>query len=67
LGLSISYKNIARNQWLKYTETFVSELKVSQSDDLLNLEILTNAYETILQPLISLATIHGFSANWIYS
>ncbi|MDH6058423.1 HNH endonuclease domain-containing protein [Umezakia ovalisporum] len=67
LGLSISYKNIARNQWLKYTETFVSELKVSQSDDLLNLEILTNAYETILQPLISLATIHGFSANWVYS
>ncbi len=66
VGLNISYKNISKNQWLKYTEPFVSELKVSQADDLLNLEILTNAYERTIQPLSSLANIQGFSANWVY-
>ncbi|MDB9338750.1 MULTISPECIES: HNH endonuclease domain-containing protein [Cyanophyceae] len=66
VGLNISYENISKNQWLKYTEPFVSELKVSQADDLLNLEILKNAYERTIQPLSSLATIQGFSANWVY-
>ncbi|WP_347242437.1 HNH endonuclease domain-containing protein [Nostoc sp. FACHB-888] len=28
IGLTISYENISKNRWLKYTESFVSELKV---------------------------------------
>ncbi|KOP25471.1 hypothetical protein AMR41_17570 [Hapalosiphon sp. MRB220] len=67
IGLTIAYKNISKNQWLKYTESFVSELKVSQADDLLNLEILTNAYEITILSLISLATMQGFSPNWVYT
>ena len=67
LGLSVSHQNISENNWLKYTEAFVSDLKVNQVDDLLNLEILTNAYETNLQPLITLASNQGFSANWVYA
>jgi len=66
LGLNISYQNISQNQWCKYTEPFVSELKVNQYDDLLNINILINAYESTVKPLISLATNQGFSANWIY-
>ncbi|MDZ7961723.1 MAG: HNH endonuclease domain-containing protein [Aulosira sp. DedQUE10] len=67
IGLTISYENISKNQWLKYTESFVSELKVSQADDLLNLEVLSNAYKITTLPLISLATIQGFSPNWVYA
>ncbi|MEH2134326.1 MAG: HNH endonuclease domain-containing protein [Nostoc sp.] len=66
-GLTVAYQNISKNQWLKYTESFVSELKVSQADDLLNLEVLSKAYKTTTQPLISLATIQGFSPNWVYA
>ncbi|MBD6614803.1 helix-turn-helix domain-containing protein [Komarekiella sp. 'clone 1'] len=66
-GLTIAYENISNNQWLKYTESFVSELKVSQADDLLNLEVLIKAYRITTLPLISLATIQGFSPNWVYA
>ena len=67
LGLTVSYEHISQNKWLKDIEVFVSDLKVNQPDDLLNLEILTNAYETNLQPLITLASNQGFSSNWVYS
>ncbi|WZF18959.1 HNH endonuclease domain-containing protein [Nostoc sp. UHCC 0302] len=67
IGLNIAYANISRNQWLKYTESFVSELKVSQTEDLLNLEVLSKAYKITTLPLISLATMQGFSANWVYA
>ncbi|MBN4003507.1 HNH endonuclease domain-containing protein [Nostoc sp. LPT] len=67
IGLTIAYENISKNQWLKYTESFVSELKVSQADDLLNLDILSKAYKITTLPLISLATIQGFSPNWVYA
>jgi hypothetical protein len=67
LGLKISYDNIPKNKWLKDIEPFVSDLKVNQVDDLLNLEILSNAYETNLQPLITLASNQGFNANWVYA
>ncbi|MEA5600809.1 HNH endonuclease domain-containing protein [Nostoc sp. UHCC 0252] len=66
-GLTVAYENISKNQWLKYTESFVSELKVSQADDLLKLEVLSNAYKITTLPLISLATIQGFSPNWVYA
>ena len=67
LGLTVSYDRIPQNKWLKDIEAFVSDLKVNQPDDLLNLEILTNAYETNLQPLMNLASNQGFSRNWVYA
>lgn len=67
MGLTIASKNISKSQWLKYTEPFVSELKVSQAEDLLNLEILSKAYEISILPLISLATLQGFTPNWVYT
>ncbi|WP_414621153.1 HNH endonuclease domain-containing protein [Calothrix sp. CCY 0018] len=67
LGLTVSHNNISEKKWLKDIESFVSDLKVNQAEDLLNLEILTNAYETNLQPLITLASNQGFSANWVYA
>ncbi len=67
LGLTVSYHHIPTNKWLKDIEPFVSDLKVNRAEDLLNLEILANAYETNLQPLMTLASNQGFSANWVYA
>ncbi|MBE9086741.1 MULTISPECIES: HNH endonuclease domain-containing protein [unclassified Tolypothrix] len=67
IGLTVAYQNITQSQWLKYSESFVSELKVSQANDLLNLEILRNAYQITTLPLISLATMQGFSPDWVYT
>jgi hypothetical protein len=67
LGLNISYQYLSKNQWLKYTEPYVAELKISQSDDLLKLEVLRKAYKATMIPLISLATIQGFTPGWSYN
>jgi hypothetical protein len=67
LGLTISKQYLIENRWRKYTESFISDLKISNTDDLLKLEILTNAYEITFKPLISLATNQGFSVNWLYT
>ncbi|MCG6134536.1 MAG: hypothetical protein MET45_07710 [Nostoc sp. LLA-1] len=66
-ALTVAYENISKNQWLKYTESFVFDLKVSQAEDLLNLEVLLKAYEITTIPLISLATLQGFTPNWVYA
>ncbi|BCX08913.1 MAG: hypothetical protein KatS3mg066_2772 [Fischerella sp.] len=66
-GLTVGYANISRNEWLKYTESFVFDLKVGQAEDLLCLSVLRKAYEITTLPLISLATVQGFSPNWVYN
>ena len=65
-GLTIYAQNNSERKWLNYAEDYIAELKVSQADDLLNFEILNNAYQATIKPLISLATIQGFKQNWIY-
>ncbi|PSM46024.1 hypothetical protein C7Y66_27195 [Chroococcidiopsis sp. CCALA 051] len=66
LGLNVSCQKLSKNQWLKYVEPYVAELRVNQADDLLKLEILAKAYEATIIPLLSLATIQGFTSNWVY-
>ncbi|MBH8560756.1 hypothetical protein I8748_00785 [Nostoc sp. CENA67] len=67
LGLTIYKQNVTQKKWFNDIESFVADLKVNQAEDLLNLEILFNAYEKTIQPLICLATMQGFSPNWIYA
>ncbi|WP_414574607.1 HNH endonuclease domain-containing protein [Anabaena sp. CCY 9402-a] len=67
LGLTIYKQSVSQIKWSNDIETFVAELKVDQPDELLNLEILINAYEKTIKPLISLATLQGFSPNWVYT
>jgi hypothetical protein len=67
LGLNIYHQQVSYKKWLNDVESFIAELKVNQPDDLLDLEIITNAYEITLKPLISLATIQSFTANWVYT
>ena len=65
-GLTIFSQNTSRGTWLKRTPDYIAELKVNQADDLLDFEILHNAYVTTVQPLVSLAAIQGFKQNWTY-
>jgi hypothetical protein len=66
LGLTISHQQMSKMKWLKYIEPYLADLRVNQAEDLLNLEILTNAYQQTFNPLISLANIQGFVTNWNY-
>jgi len=65
-GLKIYAQNNSRKKWLNCVEDYITELKVSQPDDLLDLDTISNAYSKTLKPLISLAQVQGFNQNWIY-
>ncbi|MGK7882297.1 MAG: HNH endonuclease domain-containing protein [Crocosphaera sp.] len=67
LGLTISHQQTTQKSWLRKIESYIADLKVDNADDLLDLEIITKAYENTIFPLISLANTQGFSSNWIYS
>lgn len=66
-GLNVSYQILSYQKWLNTVESYISELKMNDPDDLLDFEKLSKAYELTIQPLISLATIQGFSADWSYN
>jgi len=66
LGLVVSYENTSEKQWNKYIESYLTDLKISDKNKLLDLEIISSAYKTTVLPLISLATNQGFRANWFY-
>lgn len=66
LGLNISYEKMAQKQWNGYVEPYLSDLRIANQNNLLNLNILREAYKTTLMPLISLAANQGFMAGWYY-
>ncbi|MDY6781782.1 MAG: HNH endonuclease domain-containing protein [Cyanobacteriota bacterium] len=65
-GLTIHKKIREQLDWNKVTESYLVDLKVSSRDDLLNLEALRNAYQTVLIPLMALAENQGFATEWKY-
>lgn len=67
LGLTTSYQILSYQKWLKAVESYISELRMSEADDLLEIDKLRKAYELTINPLMSLATIQGFSPNWSFS
>ena len=60
-GLNISHEQMTEPKWINCVESYFSDLKISNKEGLLNLEILTSAYEATVLPLISLAASQGFS------
>ncbi|MBX9252913.1 hypothetical protein H1Q63_02870 [Desmonostoc muscorum CCALA 125] len=66
LGLNISYEKMAQKQWNGYVEPYLSDLRIANQNNLLNLNILREAYKTTLMPLISLAANQGFMSGWYY-
>ncbi|MBD2576514.1 HNH endonuclease domain-containing protein [Oscillatoria sp. FACHB-1406] len=65
-GLVTSHEQLKPQQWGKMIESYLAEFRMSGTEDLLNLEKLRNAYKLTIQPLISLATLQGFTPNWFY-
>lgn len=65
LGLLISRDVMGEKQWINYIEPYISDLKIADTNSLLNLQILKLAYEATLNPLISIAIRQGFS-TWYY-
>jgi hypothetical protein len=65
-GLIAAYQILSYQRWLKAVESYVSELKMSDAEDLLEINKLRKAYELTINPLVSLATIQGFTPNWSY-
>lgn len=66
VGLTISYEHLSERQWNKYIESYLTDLKISDQNNLLDLDILNSAYRNTVLPLLSLATTQGFMADWSY-
>lgn len=65
-GLKTYYTQVSHQKWVKEVESYISDLKVDDPQDLLDINKLRKAYELTINPLISLATIQGFTPNWLY-
>lgn len=63
-GLTVTNKNAGEQEWDKYIESYISDLKFSDKLDLLDRDKLRRAYESTLLPMLELARNLGFSANW---
>ncbi|MDT9189128.1 MAG: HNH endonuclease domain-containing protein [Limnospira sp. PMC 894.15] len=63
-GLSISYKIMGLPQWLKQIESYLMDLKISNSLDLLEIDRLRSAYESTILPLTEIAARQGFE-DWM--
>ncbi len=60
LSLRICHEKMSKSEWSKTTEAYIDALKVSNQNDLLDLEKLRTSYTTVINPLLSLATNQGF-------
>jgi len=67
LGLVVSRQYLIESEWNKYTESYLLDLKITNRGDLLNREVLINAYQPILASLTELAKGQGFCSGWVYS
>ncbi|NEP12840.1 MAG: hypothetical protein F6K14_22085 [Symploca sp. SIO2C1] len=61
LGLSVSKGIMGIQKWSNYVEPYIADLKISDQNNLLNLQILKSAYQSTLTPLMSIAIRQGFT------
>ncbi len=67
LSLTTSYVHLPEKDWNKYTDCYMLDLKITNRRDLLNIEVLDNAYQPVLHSLNALARGQGFASGWIYA
>lgn len=60
LGLTIAREKMATRTWNPTVEAYIEGLGIHTQDNLLDLDILRNAYSHVIQPLLSLAMNQGF-------
>ena len=65
-GLEIASRLLSPRSWRKYTEDFVSDLRIPYSD-LLAPHSVSQGYMDTLPSMLSLAKQIGFEPGWVYS
>lgn len=60
-ALSISHEKMPESKWTDCVESYLSDLKIPNKDDLLELDKLTQAYCSTVFPLVSIAARQGFN------
>ena len=65
LGLSVAKESMGNQKWSNYIEPYIVDLKITDENNLLDLQILKSAYDSTLTPLIAIAMRQGFSV-WSY-
>lgn len=65
-GLQVAAALLGPRSWRKYTEDFVSDLRIPFSD-LLVAESVSQGYMATLPSMLSLAKQVGFEPGWVYS
>ncbi|MCT7987964.1 HNH endonuclease domain-containing protein [Laspinema olomoucense] len=63
-GLTICYQILGLHNWVKQVESYLMDLKISNSLDLLEIDRLRSAYESTILPLTEIAARQGFE-DWI--
>lgn len=66
IGLTVSYNHFPEQLWNKHIESYLTDLRISDKNNLLNLDSIRSAYTNTVLPLVSLAATQGFMANWSY-
>ncbi|WP_287129347.1 HNH endonuclease domain-containing protein [Candidatus Cyanaurora vandensis] len=66
LSLVTTRKYLMEEKWNQYTESYLLDLKITNRDDILDIEILNNAYKPLLASLTTLAKGQGFASGWVY-
>lgn len=66
-GLITTRKYLSERSWKRHITPFITDLKIANAHDLLDLENLKDAYKRTMLPLVSLAERLGFTSNWRYS
>lgn len=68
LGLQAWKENMSKDKaWKGFIESYISDLRLSDKDDLTDFEKLRKAFDSTFQPLIALAISMGFESGWTYS
>jgi hypothetical protein len=67
LSLTTSHAHLSDKDWNKHTDCYMLDLKIMNRKDLLNIEILENAYQPVLSSLNALAKGQGFTSGWVYT
>jgi len=66
IGLTVAYQTLTKSHWVRQVEPYILDMKMNATEDLLDIEKLCNAYDQLINPLVSLASNQGFKPGWTY-
>jgi len=66
-GLTVTHRQLTESQWTRQVEPYILDMRINKKEDLLDLQKLFNAYDQLINPLVSLASNQGFLTGWMYT